>query len=70
MCERANERLAFGRPLAEQGVWEWIADSADQIEQARLLRAQAAWLMDTVGNQRRADEISAIKVVGPNMATG
>jgi acyl-CoA dehydrogenase len=69
MCQRVTSRVAFGRPLAEQGVIrEWIADSRMEIEQARLLTMKAAWLMDTVGNRGAAVEISSIKVVVPNMA--
>ena len=69
MCRRVTSRVAFGRPLAEQGVIrEWIADSRMEIEQARLLTMKAAWLMDTVGNKGAAVEISSIKVVVPNMA--
>lgn len=69
MCRRVTDRVAFGKPLAEQGViQEWIADSRIDIEQARLLTLKAAWLMDTVGNKGAATEISAIKVVAPNMA--
>ena len=69
MCRRVTTRVAFGRPLAEQGVIrEWIADSRMEIEQARLLTMKAAWLMDTVGNRGAAVEISSIKVVVPNMA--
>ena len=69
MCRRVTERVAFGRPLAEQGVIrEWIADSRMEIEQARLLTLKAAWLMDTVGTKGAAIEISAIKVIAPNTA--
>jgi acyl-CoA dehydrogenase len=69
MCARASERVAFGKPLAEQGVIrEWIADSRVEIDQARLLTLRAAWLMDTVGNAEARSEISAIKVVAPTMA--
>lgn len=69
MCRRVTERVAFGRPLAEQGVIrEWIADSRMEIEQARLLTLKAAWLMDTVGAKGAAIEISAIKVVAPAVA--
>ncbi|MGI8711478.1 MAG: acyl-CoA dehydrogenase family protein [Acidimicrobiales bacterium] len=69
MCQRVTSRVAFGRPLSEQGVIrEWIADSRMEIEQARLLTLKSAWLMDTVGNKGAATEISAIKVVVPNMA--
>ena len=43
MCRRVTERVAFGKPLAEQGVIrEWIADSRIEIEQARLLTLKAA----------------------------
>ena len=69
MCRRVTERIAFGRPLADQGVIrEWIADSRIEIEQARLLTLKAAHLMDTVGAKGAAVEISAIKVVAPNTA--
>jgi acyl-CoA dehydrogenase len=69
MCRRVTERVAFGRPLAAQGVIrEWIADSRIEIEQARLLTLKAAWLMDTVGAKGASIEISAIKVVAPNVA--
>jgi acyl-CoA dehydrogenase len=69
MCRRTLSRVAFGRPIAAQGVVrEWIADSRIAIEQARLLVLKAAWLMDTVGNKGAAMEIGAIKVVVPEMA--
>ncbi len=69
MCRRVTQRVAFGRPIAEQGVVrEWIADSRIEIEQARLLTLKAAHLMDTVGTKGAAIEISAIKVVAPNVA--
>jgi acyl-CoA dehydrogenase len=69
MCRRVTTRVAFGKPLAAQGViQEWIADSRMEIEQARLLTLKAAWLMDTVGNKAAASEISSIKVVAPNVA--
>ena len=68
MCRRVTARVAFGRPLAEQGVIrEWIADSRIEIEQARLLTLKAAELIDQVGAKGAAMEISAIKVVAPNM---
>jgi acyl-CoA dehydrogenase len=69
MCRRVKTRVAFGKTLAEQGViQEWIADSRMEIEQARLLTLKTAWLMDTVGAKGAAIEISAIKVVVPNIA--
>jgi acyl-CoA dehydrogenase len=69
MCRRVQGRVAFGKKLAEQGViQEWIADSRVEIDQARLLTLNAAWLMDKVGNKGARTEISAIKVVAPNVA--
>ncbi len=69
MCRRVQGRVAFGKKLAEQGViQEWIADSRMEIDQARLLTLNAAWLMDKVGNKGARTEISAIKVVAPNVA--
>jgi acyl-CoA dehydrogenase len=67
MCERALDRVAFGRPLAEQGVIrDWIAESRVRLEQLRLLVLKAAWLMDTVGNKGAHTEIQAIKIATPS----
>jgi acyl-CoA dehydrogenase len=66
MCARADERVAFGKPLSEQGVIrEWIAESRVRIEQLRLLVLKTAWLMDTVGNKGAHSEIQAIKIATP-----
>ncbi|NUQ32769.1 MAG: acyl-CoA dehydrogenase [Dermatophilaceae bacterium] len=66
MCRRASERVAFGRPIAEQGVVrDWIAESRVRIEQLRLLVLKTAWLMDTVGNKGAHTEIQAIKIATP-----
>jgi acyl-CoA dehydrogenase len=66
MCARADERVAFGKPLAEQGVIrDWIAESRVRIEQLRLLVLKTAWLMDTVGNKGAHTEIQAIKIATP-----
>ena len=69
MCARAKERVAFGKPLAEQGALRHaIAESRIDIDQARLLTLNAAHLMDTVGNKAARREIAMIKVVAPRMA--
>ena len=66
MCKRSVERVAFGKPLASQGVVrEWIAESRVKIEQLRLLVLKTAWLMDTVGNKGAHTEIQAIKIATP-----
>ena len=68
MCNRANERQAFGGPLGEkQFVQEAIAASRMEIDQARLLTLKAAWLMDTRGKREARREISMIKVVAANV---
>ncbi|MCB2036746.1 MAG: acyl-CoA dehydrogenase family protein [Burkholderiaceae bacterium] len=70
MCRRLDARVAFGKPISQQGVWrERIAESRCMIEQARLLTLKAAYMMDTVGNKVAQAEIAMIKIVAPNMAT-
>ena len=69
MCQRVLTRVAFGKPLAQQGtIRAEIADSRIEIEQARLLTLKAAYLMDTRGNKESRSEIAMIKVVAPAMA--
>jgi acyl-CoA dehydrogenase len=69
MCARVKSRVAFGKPLADQGrIRAHIAESRIEIDQARLLTLRAAYLMDTVGNKAARSEIAQIKVAAPRMA--
>ena len=66
MCARAEQRVAFGKPIAQQGVVrDWIAESRVRVEQLRLLVLKTAWLMDNVGNKGAHTEIQAIKIATP-----
>jgi len=69
MCRRLGSRVAFGRPLSEQGVWrERIAEARIRIDTARLLTLKTAYMMDTVGNKHAHAEIAMIKVLAPTVA--
>ncbi|QJR09087.1 Acryloyl-CoA reductase (NADH) [Usitatibacter rugosus] len=69
MCKRVKSRVAFGKPVADQGVTlERVANARIMIDQARLLVLNAAWMMDTAGNKVARKEIAMIKVAAPNMA--
>jgi acyl-CoA dehydrogenase len=70
MCRRATTRVAFGKPLADQGViQEWIAQSQLEIEQARLLTLKTAWMIDNLGKKAAQKEIAMIKIVVPQVHT-
>jgi acyl-CoA dehydrogenase len=65
LCERALSREAFGGPLAhKQTVQNWIADSAAEMQAARLMTLHAAWVMDTRGASAARTDISMIKFYG------
>jgi acyl-CoA dehydrogenase len=69
MCKRSMSRVAFGKPVSQQGVTqERIAEARCKIDMARLLTLRAAWLMDIAGNKVAKNDIAMIKVVAPNMA--
>ncbi len=71
MCRRAASRVAFGKPLAEQGiVQDWIAQSELEIEQARLLTLKAAWMIDNLGKKAAQKEIAMIKIAAPEVFGG
>jgi acyl-CoA dehydrogenase len=70
MCERALERMAFGRHLSDfANVQDWIGHSRVEIDQARLLVLRAAWLMDRQGNAAARVDVSAIKLVAAQLQT-
>jgi acyl-CoA dehydrogenase len=69
MCQRSHGRVAFGKPIAAQGVTlERVAEARIAIDQCRLLVLNAAHKMDTVGNKAAAREIAMIKIAVPSMA--
>ena len=69
MTGRAQNRIAFGKKISEQGVVrQWISESRLAIEQARLLVLKTAWLMDEIGIKDARREIAMIKAVVPQMA--
>lgn len=69
MVDRVNTRVAFGKPLAEQGIVQLqVALSRNEIDQARLLCQRAAWVIDKKGNKQARNEVAQIKAVAPQMA--
>jgi acyl-CoA dehydrogenase len=71
MIDRVQSRIAFGKPLAEQGmVQHQIALSRNEIDQTRLLCHKAAWTIDQHGNKGKDAQVQVaqIKAVAPQMA--
>jgi acyl-CoA dehydrogenase len=69
MIKRLQSRVAFGKAVIEQSVWEErVADARIDIEMTRLLCLKAADMMDKVGNKVAQQEIAMIKVAGPRIA--
>jgi acyl-CoA dehydrogenase len=65
LCERAVSREAFGSLLAEkQTVQNWVADSAAQMQAARLMTLHAAWKMDSEGSSAARQDVALIKFYG------
>ncbi|ESQ73614.1 acyl-CoA dehydrogenase family protein [Asticcacaulis sp. AC402] len=71
MVRRLLSRVAFGKPLAQQSIWQQrVAEARIQIDMTRLLCLKAADMMDKVGNKAAAAEIAMIKLAAPRMALG
>jgi len=69
MSDRVAARVAFGKPVGEQGVVrQWIAEARLAIEQARLLVLRTAWKLDTAGSRAAHLDIAMIKALVPQMA--
>jgi acyl-CoA dehydrogenase len=65
LCERSLYRHAHGSTLSgHQTVQNWIADSAAQMQAARLMTLHAAWKMDTEGVAAARQDIALIKFYG------
>ncbi len=69
MVRRLQSRVAFGKRISEQSVWEErVAHARMDIEMTRLLCLKTADMMDKVGNRQARAEIAMIKVAGPRAA--
>jgi acyl-CoA dehydrogenase len=69
MARRLVSRIAFGKRLADQSVWEErVARARIDIEMSRLLCLKAADMMDRAGNKAAQNEIAMVKVQAPTMA--
>ena len=69
MCRRSSERVAFGRPISDQGVTrQRIAEARIMIDAARYMVLNTAWTMDVDGNKAARKAIAMIKALAPNVA--
>lgn len=69
MCKRLLSRVAFGKRIADQSVWEQrVGEARSNLEMMRLLCLKAADMMDRSGNKSAQNEIAMIKAMGPRMA--
>ena len=69
MAKRLQSRIAFGKRISDQSVWEErVARARIDIEMTRLLCLKAASMMDKAGNKAAQNEIAMIKVQAPLMA--
>jgi acyl-CoA dehydrogenase len=65
LCERSLYREAHGSTLSRhQTVQNWIADSAAEMQAARLMTLHAAWKMDAEGILAARQDIAMIKYFG------
>ena len=70
MVTRSQSRIAFGKPLAEQGLIQSdIAESRLAIDQARLMCQQTSKIIDLHGNGAAANYVALSKVIVPRVAT-
>ena len=69
MCRRANQRIISpdGKTLAsKQIIQAWVAESAAEIQAARLMTLHAAWRIDSVGAKEARDDVAMIKYMVAN----
>ena len=65
MCERSLYRQVRGGLLRDkQTVQNWIAESAAEMQAARLMTLHAAWKIDRFGSSAARNDVSLIKFFG------
>jgi len=69
MADRLLSRIAFGKRLADQSIWEQrLGEARIDIEMTRLLCLKSADMMDKTDNKSAKLEIAMIKVAAPRTA--